>query len=69
MNRRMRGIYRDIGAGKEQERNPKVENSCPNGSSREMQGKESEKHPVSKKENALKKKILQSKEICKFCRT
>jgi len=52
MNRRMRGIYRDIGAGKEQERNPKVENSCPNGSSREMQGKESEKHPVSKKENA-----------------
>lgn len=54
MNRRMRGIYRYMGTGKEQERNPRVEKTCLNGSSREIQGKESEKTSSQQEGKCLK---------------
>lgn len=43
-----------MGTGKEQERNPRVEKTCLNGSSREIQGKESEKTSSQQEEKCLK---------------
>lgn len=58
----MRGVYRDMRVGEEQERNRKMENSCQNDSSREMQGN------ILSARMRISKNFLRQKKS-KFCRT